>query len=122
MTSTRGLAAVDSRTAWHSAAVVAESSAFAFERRIRTIRATSPSKSSRTLDIGPGSYPDRPDRLRGHVDGLPPVAPGGGAATYGSDAIAGVMNVITRSHVDGFSFEGKHSVIDGSNGDSEMGS
>ncbi len=45
----------------------------------------------------------------------------GGAATYGSDAIAGVMNVITRSHFDGLSFEGKHSVIDGSNGDGEIG-
>jgi hypothetical protein len=59
-----------------SAAIVAESRAFAFEPRVRVIRATSPSKSSRTFAIGPGSYPDRPDRLPGHVDGFPPAAPG----------------------------------------------
>ncbi|MCY3932230.1 MAG: TonB-dependent receptor [Acidobacteria bacterium] len=79
------------------------------------------------LTWSPGAIPDQA-QLMVDTSVLPMVAVerveflrDGGAATYGSDAIAGVMNVITRSHFDGFSFEGKHSVIDGSNGDSEMG-
>ena len=79
------------------------------------------------LTWSPGAIPDQA-QLMVDTNVLPMVAVerveflrDGGAATYGSDAIAGVMNVITRSHFDGFSFEGKHSVIDGSNGDNEMG-
>ena len=79
------------------------------------------------LTWSPGAIPDQA-QLMVDTNVLPLVAVerveilrDGGAATYGSDAIAGVMNVITRSHFDGFSFEGKHSVIDGSNGDGEIG-
>ena len=75
----------------------------------------------------PGAIPDQA-QLMVDTNVLPMVAVerveflrDGGAATYGSDAIAGVMNVITRSHFDSFSFEGRHSVIDGSSGDSELG-
>ena len=41
----------------------------------------------------------------------------GAAALYGSDAIAGVTNFITRDDVDGFEFSGEYSQFDGSDGD-----
>jgi iron complex outermembrane receptor protein len=41
----------------------------------------------------------------------------GAAATYGSDAIAGVVNFITRTDQDGFLADGDYRYIDGSNGD-----
>ena len=43
----------------------------------------------------------------------------GAAATYGSDAIAGVVNFITRTDLDGFEVSGQYQYIDGSNGDYE---
>ncbi|MBI1186728.1 MAG: TonB-dependent receptor [Alphaproteobacteria bacterium] len=41
----------------------------------------------------------------------------GAAATYGSDAIAGVVNFITRRGFDGFEFGGDYRFIDGSDGE-----
>jgi iron complex outermembrane receptor protein len=41
----------------------------------------------------------------------------GAAATYGSDAIAGVVNFITRRDLEGFEFGGEYRAIDGSDGD-----
>ncbi|WP_337186030.1 TonB-dependent receptor [Phenylobacterium sp.] len=41
----------------------------------------------------------------------------GAAATYGSDAIGGVVNFITRRDLDGLDVEGEYSLIDGSKGD-----
>ncbi|MGX7895849.1 TonB-dependent receptor domain-containing protein [Tsuneonella sp. HG222] len=41
----------------------------------------------------------------------------GAAATYGSDAIAGVMNFITKNHRNGFEFGADYRWIDGSAGD-----
>ena len=41
----------------------------------------------------------------------------GAAATYGSDAIAGVVNFITRKDLDGFEFNGNYAFIKDSNGD-----
>jgi iron complex outermembrane receptor protein len=41
----------------------------------------------------------------------------GGAATYGSDAIAGVVNFITATNYRGLEFNGNYSFIDGSDGD-----
>ncbi|MFZ5720578.1 MAG: TonB-dependent receptor domain-containing protein [Pseudomonadota bacterium] len=41
----------------------------------------------------------------------------GAAATYGSDAIAGVVNFITRTNFDGFEVSGDYRFVDGSNGD-----
>lgn len=83
--------------------------------------------NSDRLTWSPGAIPDQA-QLMVDTNVLPMVAVerveflrDGGAATYGSDAIAGVMNVITRSHFDGLSFEGRHGVIDGSSGDSELG-
>lgn len=41
----------------------------------------------------------------------------GAAAIYGSDAIGGVVNFITRSDLDGFEFGAEYRAIDGSDGD-----
>ncbi|MBL8270607.1 TonB-dependent receptor domain-containing protein [Steroidobacter sp.] len=41
----------------------------------------------------------------------------GAAATYGSDAVAGVVNFITKRGFEGMSVEGAYSYIDGSDGD-----
>ena len=45
----------------------------------------------------------------------------GAAATYGSDAIAGVMNFMTRSDFVGFEVSANHKMIDESDGDTEVG-
>ncbi len=45
----------------------------------------------------------------------------GAAATYGSDAIAGVMNFITRSDFTGFEVSANHKTIEDSGGDTEAG-
>ena len=102
------------------------------DRSTLNLRGLGPSRSLVLLNgdritWSPGAIPDQA-QLMVDTNVLPMVAVeqveflrDGGAATYGSDAIAGVMNVITRSHFDGFSFEGKHSMIDGSNGDGEIG-
>jgi iron complex outermembrane receptor protein len=59
---------------------------------------------------------------------LPTVAIGrvevlkeGAAATYGSDAIAGVVNFITRTNFDGLEVSGSYRHIDGSKGDYTAG-
>jgi iron complex outermembrane receptor protein len=44
----------------------------------------------------------------------------GAAATYGSDAIGGVVNFITRTDLDGFEVTGQYQAIEGSNGDYEV--
>ena len=102
------------------------------DRSTLNLRGLGPSRSLVLLNgdritWSPGAIPDQA-QLMVDTNVLPMVAVeqveflrDGGAATYGSDAIAGVMNVITRSHFAGLSFEGKHSVIDGSNGDGEVG-
>ncbi len=41
----------------------------------------------------------------------------GAAATYGSDAIAGVVNFITRDNFEGFELGGDYKFVDGSDGD-----
>ncbi len=41
------------------------------------------------------------------------VFPDGGSAVYGSDAVAGVVNFITRKHFEGFELSGSASFIDG---------
>ncbi|MGI9323438.1 MAG: TonB-dependent receptor plug domain-containing protein, partial [Pseudomonadales bacterium] len=45
----------------------------------------------------------------------------GAAATYGSDAISGVVNFITRSDFEGFEVNASHQAIADSDGDSELG-
>ncbi|MAK60167.1 MAG: TonB-dependent receptor [Ponticaulis sp.] len=44
----------------------------------------------------------------------------GAAATYGSDAISGVANFITKTGFDGLELDGDFTAIDGSNGDYEV--
>src|SRR5689334_4434208 len=41
----------------------------------------------------------------------------GAAATYGSDAVAGVVNFITKTNVEGLTLDASYSYIDGSDGD-----
>jgi iron complex outermembrane receptor protein len=41
----------------------------------------------------------------------------GAAATYGSDAVAGVVNFITKTNVEGLALDASYSYIDGSDGD-----
>ena len=41
----------------------------------------------------------------------------GAAATYGSDAVGGVVNFITRRDLNGFDVEGEYTKVDGSDGD-----
>ena len=41
----------------------------------------------------------------------------GAAATYGSDAVGGVVNFITRKDLDGFDVEGEYAYVPGSDGD-----
>lgn len=62
------------------------------------------------------------------INQIPSVAIGrvevlkdGAAATYGSDAIAGVVNFITRSNFSGWEVSGSYQAIDGSDGDYNLG-
>ena len=45
----------------------------------------------------------------------------GAAATYGSEAIGGVVNVITKTNVQGFEFTGDYKHLEGSDGDYNAG-
>jgi iron complex outermembrane receptor protein len=45
----------------------------------------------------------------------------GAAATYGSDAISGVVNFITRNDFEGYEVALSHKDIDGSDGDQDLG-
>ncbi len=56
-----------------------------------------------------------PNAALGRVE----VLKDGAAATYGSDAIGGVVNFITRTDLDGFEVAGQYQAIKGSDGDYE---
>ncbi|WP_309646386.1 TonB-dependent receptor [Phenylobacterium sp.] len=56
-----------------------------------------------------------PDAAIGRVE----VLKDGAAATYGSDAIGGVVNFITRTDLDGFEVSAQYQAISGSDGDYE---
>jgi iron complex outermembrane receptor protein len=58
-----------------------------------------------------------PSNAIGRVD----VLKDGAAATYGSDAIGGVVNFITRTDLKGFEFTGQYQAIQGSAGDYNAG-
>jgi iron complex outermembrane receptor protein len=67
---------------------------------------------------------DNPLSVGANLNFIPQAAVGrmemlkdGAAATYGSDAIGGVVNFITRRDLDGVEVEAEYSLIDGSNGD-----
>ena len=101
------------------------------DRATVNLRGLGPSRSlvllnSRRLTLSPGSIPDQA-QLVVDVNLLPMAAlesievlREGAAATYGSDAIAGVVNFITRSDFRGFEVEARHKAIGGSNGDSRL--
>lgn len=102
------------------------------DRATVNLRGLGPSRSlvllnSRRLTWSPGSIPDQAQLLV-DVNLLPEAAVerieilrDGAAATYGSDAIGGVVNFITRSDFEGIEVEGRHKTISGSDGDYRLG-
>ena len=98
------------------------------DRATVNLRGLGPSRSlvllnGQRLTFSPGSIPDQP-QLVVDVNLLPEAAlerievlREGAAATYGSDAIAGVVNFITRSDFEG---EVRHRTIADSDGDSRV--
>ena len=73
--------------------------------------------NGRRMTISPGAiYVDTnliPSAAIGRIE----VLKDGAAATYGSDAVAGVVNFITRKNLNGLELSAGYSLIDGSNGD-----
>ncbi len=61
---------------------------------------------SADLNVLPNSIVDRVEILKD-----------GASSIYGSDAVAGVINIITKTKVDGVSFEAQHNATDGGGGD-----
>jgi len=61
---------------------------------------------SADLNVLPNSIVDRIEILKD-----------GASSIYGSDAVAGVINIVTKTKVDGVSFEGQHNATDGGGGD-----
>lgn len=55
-----------------------------------------------------------PDAIIDHVE----ILKDGASSIYGSDAVAGVVNIVTRKRVDGITLEGQHNATDGGGGDS----
>ena len=102
------------------------------DRATVNLRGLGPSRSlvllnSRRLPWSPGSVPDQA-QLVVDVNLLPMAAlerlevlRDGATATYGSDAIAGVVNFITRSDFEGVELEVRHKALDGSDGDQWIG-
>jgi iron complex outermembrane receptor protein len=58
--------------------------------------------------------------IPGHAIGRIEVLKDGAAATYGSDAIGGVINFITRQNFEGFEVSGNYEFVDGSDGDYDV--
>ena len=115
-----------------SGAVIGENNRFGGGNGAATINLrnlNSPTTGTRTLVLfNSRRIPGSPQGL-GAVDInlLPTTAIGrvevlkdGAAATYGSDAIAGVVNFITRTDLDGFEFAGNFQGIRGSAGDYDV--
>ncbi len=102
------------------------------DRATVNLRGLGPSRSlvllnARRLTWSPGSIPDQAQLLV-DVNLLPEAAferveilRDGAAATYGSDAIGGVVNFITRSEFEGIEVEARHKSIKGSDGDYRIG-
>jgi outer membrane receptor protein involved in Fe transport len=64
------------------------------------------SVGSTDLNVLPNSIVDRVEILKD-----------GASSIYGSDAVAGVINIITKKKVDGVSFEAQHNATDGGGGE-----
>ncbi|MFA7646990.1 MAG: TonB-dependent receptor [Phenylobacterium sp.] len=112
-----------------SGAVIGENNRFGSGNGTATINLrnlNSAATGARTLVLFNGRRVASATRSLGSVDinSLPAAAIGrvevlksGAAATYGSDAIGGVVNFITRRDLDGFEISGNYQFIDGSDGD-----
>ncbi|MGH8423709.1 MAG: TonB-dependent receptor plug domain-containing protein, partial [Pseudomonas fluorescens] len=61
---------------------------------------------STDLNVLPNAIVDRVEILKD-----------GASSIYGSDAVAGVINIITKTKVDGLTFEAQHNATDGGGGD-----
>lgn len=70
-----------------------------------------------TVSAGAGSAGVDTNLLPVSAIGRVEVLKDGAAATYGSDAIAGVVNFITRKNFNGLEVSGDYRLVDGSNGD-----
>jgi outer membrane receptor protein involved in Fe transport len=84
--------------------------------------------SARTLVLFNGKRHVSTEAIGVDLSAMPSIAIGrleilkdGAAALYGSDAIAGVMNFITRDSFEGVEFRASHQDIDGSDGDQTLG-
>ena len=102
------------------------------DRATVNLRGLGPSRTlvmlnSHRLPWSPGSVPDQA-QLVVDVNLLPMAAldrievlRDGATATYGSDAVAGVVNFITRADFEGVEIEARHKSVDGSDGDQWLG-
>ena len=102
------------------------------DRATVNLRGLGPSRTlvmlnSHRLPWSPGSVPDQA-QLVVDVNLLPMAAlrrievlRDGATATYGSDAVAGVVNFITRADFEGVEVEARHKLVDGSGGDQWLG-
>lgn len=101
------------------------------DRASINLRGLGPSRSlvllnGRRLSYSPGAIPDQA-QLFVDINLLPDAAlerievlRDGAASTYGSDAIGGVLNFITRTHFQGVEFESRRKFIAGSDGDNDF--
>ena len=102
------------------------------DRATVNLRGLGPSRTlvmlnSHRLPWSPGSVPDQA-QLVVDVNLLPMAALSrievlrdGATATYGSDAVSGVVNFITRADFEGVEVEARHKMLDGSDGDQWLG-
>ncbi|HEY9236411.1 MAG TPA: TonB-dependent receptor [Phenylobacterium sp.] len=73
--------------------------------------------NGRRMAISPGSIYVDTNMIPSAAIGRVEVLKDGAAATYGSDAVAGVVNFITRKNLNGLEVSAGYSLIDGSDGD-----
>ncbi|MGH6998749.1 MAG: TonB-dependent receptor [Phenylobacterium sp.] len=73
--------------------------------------------NGRRMAISPGAIYVDTNLLPTAAIGRVEVLKDGAAATYGSDAVAGVVNFITRKNLNGLEVSGNYSYIDGTDGD-----
>ena len=77
--------------------------------------------NGRRMAVSPGNITVDTNLIPSAAIGRVEVLKDGAAATYGSDAVAGVVNFITRKNLDGFEVSGQYSFIPGSDGEYTTG-